>query len=96
MTFEESVIEALNRRGWQRRFTATEPRLSEAIKLYEDLGFDVHLEPVPQQETAREDLLKGEMSKCGICFHTPQAHYVIFTKPTDDSDHPSPMDAPFK
>ncbi len=32
--------------GWARQFTASEPRLSEAVDNYRQLGFEVHLEPV--------------------------------------------------
>jgi ribosomal protein S18 acetylase RimI-like enzyme len=37
---EEELLAA----GWERRFIATEPRLREAIELYEEIGFEVLLE----------------------------------------------------
>jgi hypothetical protein len=38
--------EELKREGWEKRFTAEEPRLSEAVEQYQELGFEVHLEPI--------------------------------------------------
>ncbi len=31
--------------GWVRQFTATEPRLSEMVELYQSLGLEVRLGP---------------------------------------------------
>ena len=43
MTREEELVGL----GWTRRFIACEPRLSESVELYESLGFEVLLEPLP-------------------------------------------------
>lgn len=37
--------EELKREGWVRQFTTDEPRLSEAVELYQSLGYEVRLEP---------------------------------------------------
>lgn len=52
--------EELKRQGWIRQFTASEPRLSEAVELYRSLGYEVRLEPaVPEdREACRECLLE--------------------------------------
>jgi len=43
--------EELKKEGWEKRFTTDEPRLSEMVEQYKDLGFEVLLEPVdPQAE----------------------------------------------
>ena len=43
----ESTRQAeLEAEGWEARFIADEPRLSESVELYESLGMEVHLEPV--------------------------------------------------
>jgi hypothetical protein len=42
---EKSKEQHLAEQGWERRFTASEPRLSEARELYESLGYEVRLEP---------------------------------------------------
>ena len=63
----------LEREGWVRQFTADEPRLSEAVELYESLGFEVHLEPVTPDESAEE---------CQICFEKEGDRYkTIYTRP---------------
>ena len=71
---EELVAE-----GWERRFVATEPRLQEAVELYEEIGFDVLLEPLPTEEE-----LKGagcEESGCTACFDVDRERYkIIYTR----------------
>lgn len=42
------------RQGWTRQFTADEPRLSEAVKLYRSLGYEVRLEPAVFDEMSEE------------------------------------------
>ncbi len=37
--------EELERQGWERRSCEKEPRLSELVALYEELGFEVQLVP---------------------------------------------------
>jgi hypothetical protein len=36
--------------GWQRRFTADETRIKEITELYEQLGYEVRVEPVAAAE----------------------------------------------
>jgi len=36
----------LKKEGWEKRFTIDEPRLSEMVEQYKELGFEVLLEPV--------------------------------------------------
>lgn len=38
--------EELQKQGWEKRFTIDEPRLSEMVEQYKELGFEVLLEPV--------------------------------------------------
>ena len=38
-------IAELESQGWRMQFTTDEPRLSEAVELYESLGHEVLLEP---------------------------------------------------
>jgi hypothetical protein len=71
--------------GWERRFVATEPRLREAVELYEEIGFDVLLEPLP-----REEELKGagcEESGCTACFDVDRARYkIIYTRTKENKE----------
>lgn len=42
--------------GWQRMTTIDEPRLSELVELYRELGFEVLLRPVSREELAEDCL----------------------------------------
>jgi hypothetical protein len=37
--------EELKKDGWEKRFTTDEPRLSEMVEQYKELGFEVLLDP---------------------------------------------------
>ncbi len=65
----------LKEEGWVQQFPACEPRLSEAIELYESIGFEVHLEPVIPSE------IDGECKECYAI--EPDKYKLIYTKPTE-------------
>ena len=44
------MTEELEKKGWIKRNTIDEPRLSEIVEEYKALGFEVHLEPVNLDE----------------------------------------------
>jgi len=69
--------EQLRAEGWTRRFVADEPRLSEAVRMYQSLGFEVHLEPLMDLEPDEE------CGECRVCFEgQPRDKYmVIYTRP---------------
>jgi len=70
----------LMKEGWQRRFFASEPRLSEMAAVYEETGFEVHLEPLSTVE--EPDKTSEECQGCKICFEGFEDNYkVIFTRP---------------
>ena len=48
--------EELRKEGWEKRFTTDEPRLSEAVEQYKQIGFEVLVEPV--------DPASGECTGC--------------------------------
>jgi hypothetical protein len=78
MKREEELITA----GWEKRFVACEPRLSEAVDLYKDIGFEVHLEPLP--DGAELEASSCEANGCTACFDVDRERYrIIFTKPAD-------------
>lgn len=61
------------KKGWVKQFIADEPRLSEAVKLYESLGYEVKLEPVKPNELSEV---------CGSCMLTECERYkVIYVRP---------------
>ena len=65
--------------GWTRRSVASEPRLSEAVGMYETLGLEVLLVPV-----LRESASEGVAGGCTSCFgadENPDRFQVIYTRP---------------
>ena len=46
--------EQLAQEGWEKKFTAAEPKLSEYTKMYEEMGFEVHEEPLTREELGQE------------------------------------------
>jgi len=72
---EEELIAA----GWERRFIACEPRLSEMVAMYKEIGFEVLLEPLPSKEEM--DQSGCEESGCTACFDAdPERYRIIFTR----------------
>jgi hypothetical protein len=68
--------------GWEKRFVACEPRLSEMVEIYEEIGFKVLLEPLPQKEEL--DAEGCESSDCTACFDVDRERYrIIFTRQSD-------------
>lgn len=88
MADQKSRIEILEGDGWTRQFVANEPRLSEAVALYEETGHEVHLEPVPAKDQTA-DLLPIMGSQCTTCFEGAEDQYkIIFTRPKKDGSLP--------
>jgi len=57
--------------GWEKRSTTDEPRLSELVKTYEELGFEVLLVPFDADEEPG----------CSECMKTSPQHYLtIYTR----------------
>ncbi len=64
--------------GWTRRFVGGPPRLNEMIQMYQELGFDVWLEPQTQEEFSEE---------CADCTLALMLFRVIYTKPLERGIH---------
>ena len=64
--------EKLEQEGWTRQFTADEPRLSEAVEEYRNLGFEVLLEPIDSQE------MEGECASCLMA--SCDRYKIIYTR----------------
>jgi hypothetical protein len=60
----------LQKQGWEKRFTIDEPRLSEMVEQYKELGFEVLLEPV--------DSSAEECTSCITAF--PDLYKTIYTR----------------
>jgi len=68
---------------------AAEPRLSEAVEMYRELGFQVHLEPLPTSETTPSEQVYNSEIKCRACFDGVENQYsIIFTKPAKENGQP--------
>ena len=64
--------EELRKEGWEKRFTADDPRLTEAVEMYKELGFEVHLEPVDTSSS----------EECTSCLTVFTDRYkTIYTRP---------------
>ena len=84
MDTNESRLEALEREGWTRQFVANEPRLSEAVELYKETGYEVHLEPIPEKSNPSDLPMVG--SECTTCFEGTEDQYrIIFTRQKKDA-----------
>lgn len=63
--------EELVRQGWEKQSTYDEPRLSEMVAAYEEIGFEVRLEPI-EPDT---------MPECSECMREhPENFKTIFTR----------------
>ncbi len=62
----------LEAQGWTRQSMMDEPRLTEVVEMYRELGFEVHLEPFnPDEEDG-----------CTTCMdQEPERYKVIYTRP---------------
>jgi hypothetical protein len=69
----------LREEGWTRRSVASEPRLSEIVALYKEIGFEVRLEPLHREDPGDE---------CRVCLdEDPERFKVIYTRPEKNPSH---------
>jgi hypothetical protein len=81
MIVDDSRLKALEKEGWNMRFVAGEPRLSEAVELYRESGFEVLLEPVPGGKQCGDCAGEEAGGECRACFDGFEDHYkIIFTR----------------
>jgi hypothetical protein len=55
--------------GWKFRFTASEPRLSEHVRDYEELGFEVTLVPLGAED--------APTTSCSPCLESGEVHAIF-------------------
>lgn len=56
-------------------FTATEPRLSESVEIYESLGYEVRLEDIEMEnEEDCQECVKGFEETVKIIYTRPKKH----------------------
>ena len=74
-------LEILKQDGWVRRFVTSEPRLSEAVEIYREAGFEVILEPISIEENESDGFVCSPEMKCRKCFQGSEDEYkIIFTR----------------
>ncbi|MCX8111035.1 MAG: hypothetical protein N3D15_07280 [Syntrophorhabdaceae bacterium] len=78
MTKEAELI----KEGWEKRFVTCEPRLSEMVELYREIGFEVRIEPLPSEDELKDE---GCSEKgCTVCYQADRERYrVIYTRPSN-------------
>lgn len=82
MDKEKAIVDILEQQGWIRQFIASEPRLNEAVEMYKEAGFDVHLEPLPTSPIQLEEEKCQFDADCRQCFEGFEDQYrIIFTRP---------------
>ena len=68
---KDESIDKLESQGWVRQFTASGPRLQEAVENYRELGYEV--KTIPVKELGLND--------CTVCFDDETDNTVmIFTR----------------
>ena len=80
----KSRMDELEEQGWVKQFVASEPRLSEAVELYKESGFEVYLEPLPkgQECSPCAGPEKEGQGECRVCFDGfEDLCRIIFTRP---------------
>ncbi|RLC20080.1 MAG: hypothetical protein DRH56_10640 [Deltaproteobacteria bacterium] len=81
MNEKATGIEQVERDGWQKRFVACEPRLSEAVEMYREAGFEVRLEPLPKAASCNTCAGEETGGECRVCFEGAEDQYkIIFTR----------------
>jgi hypothetical protein len=79
---DKSRSAELEKQGWTMRFVAGEPRLSEAVELYEASGFEVLLESLPKNIPCNGCAGEETERQCSVCFDGHEDQYkMIFTRP---------------
>ena len=68
---QHSMDAKLAAEGWERRSVLSEPRLSEAVQEYQELGFEVRLESVTSGDPE---------SGCDACFTPEDDARIIYTR----------------
>lgn len=69
----QSLGEPVDLSGWTRMTTTDEPRLSELVEFYEELGYEVLLRPISREELG---------DQCLDCYLAqPERYKTIYTRP---------------
>ena len=72
-------IEELTREGWEKQSTLDEPRLSEVVQTYQEIGFEVLLEPFCADERECTECMKN----------TPENFKTVFVRKKVTQNNPA-------
>jgi multimeric flavodoxin WrbA len=72
-----SPEEKLIREGWEKQATYDNPRLTEMVEMYKEIGLEVHLEPFNA---------KNEEGCTGCMQLMPDMFKTIYTRKKEDAD----------
>jgi hypothetical protein len=64
--------EELRKEGWEKRFTTDEPRLSQAVEQYKEIGFEVLVEPVDTASFECTGCLSGVSDRTKTIYTRPR------------------------
>ena len=84
MKSQSEPIYSFELEGWKKQFIASEPRLTEAKKIYKDIGLEVKIVSLPKVQECEihatgENESEGE---CQVCFKGFENQYkIIYTRP---------------
>ncbi|MCP4674485.1 MAG: hypothetical protein GY854_03000 [Deltaproteobacteria bacterium] len=67
--------EQLAQQGFEKRTTYDEPRLSEIVEMYEEMDFEVHLEPFHPEDTP-------DCTECMLA--DPNRYKTVYTRKTKE------------
>ena len=67
--------EQLAKDGWKKQTTYDEPRLSEMVEMYEEIGHEVHLEPfIPNENPGCSECMKISADKYQTIYTREKAY----------------------
>ena len=90
---EKSLTEAMKKDGWTKQFATNEPRLSEAVSIYKEAGFEVALRDMPSVKTNSGNTRCGSGRDCRTCFEGFEHLYkIIFTRPLENHNEEPEVD----
>jgi hypothetical protein len=76
----------LKKEGWEKRFTIDEPRLSEMVEQYKELGFEVLLESVDFSSEECTSCIAVDPSRYKTIYTRPKSQNTLYSRthtPTD-------------
>jgi sulfur carrier protein ThiS len=77
----EKTRAELEAEGWERGFVADEPRLSEAAETYREIGLEVLLLPVTEDDAECTACLRADPGRYRVIYTRPAVEIVVNGRP---------------